>query len=157
MSMKRIENTDDFVSIFSIRQQFLTLEKFTSVKRSRIDWLTFNKIEHLLTDLSAKSIFKQNEICYNQSMRLDKFLKVSRLIKRRPVAKEVADKGRIKINGKLAKSSSDVKFNDIIEIRFGNKIVEVRVIELKEFTRKEDADKMYELISETRVKAEDEL
>ncbi|MDM5145009.1 Heat shock protein 15 [Lactococcus lactis] len=55
-------------------------------------------------------------------MRLDKFLKVSRLIKRRPVAKEVADKGRIKINGKLAKSSSDVKFNDTIEIRFGNKI-----------------------------------
>ena len=78
-------------------------------------------------------------------MRLDKFLKVSRLIKRRPVAKEVADKGRIKINGKLAKSSSDVKFNDTIEIRFGNKIVEVRVTELKEFTRKEDADKMYEL------------
>ena len=46
-----------------------------------------------------KGIFKQNEICYNQTMRLDKFLKVSRLIKRRPVAKEVADKGRIKING----------------------------------------------------------
>ena len=85
-------------------------------------------------------------------MRLDKFLKVSRLIKRRPVAKEVADKGRI--NGKLAKSSSDVKFNDTIEIRFGNKIVEVRVAELKEFTRKEDADKMYEMISETRITEE---
>lgn len=87
-------------------------------------------------------------------MRLDKFLKVSRLIKRRPVAKEVADKGRIKINGKLAKSSSDVKLNDTIEIRFGNKIVEVRVAELKEFTRKEDADKMYEMISETRITEE---
>ncbi|WP_445081034.1 RNA-binding S4 domain-containing protein [Lactococcus sp. KTH0-1S] len=87
-------------------------------------------------------------------MRLDKFLKVSRLIKRRPVAKEVADKGRIKINGKLAKSSSDVNFNDTIEIRFGNKIVEVRVAELKEFTRKEDADKMYEMISETRITEE---
>ena len=87
-------------------------------------------------------------------MRLDKFLKVSRLIKRRPVAKEVGDKGRIKINGILAKSSSDVKFNDTIEIRFGNKIVEVRVAELKEFTRKEDADKMYEMISETRITEE---
>ena len=50
--------------------------------------------------------------------------------------------------------SSDVKFNDTIEIRFGNKIVEVRVAELKEFTRKEDADKMYEMISETRITEE---
>lgn len=88
-------------------------------------------------------------------MRLDKFLKVSRLIKRRTVAKEVADKGRVKINGKLAKSSSDVKFNDILEIRFGNKKVEVKVQETKEFTRKEDADKMYELISETRIQEEE--
>ncbi|MQW22670.1 MULTISPECIES: RNA-binding S4 domain-containing protein [unclassified Lactococcus] len=88
-------------------------------------------------------------------MRLDKFLKVSRLIKRRTVAKEVADKGRVKINGKLAKSSSDVKFNDILEIRFGNKIVEAKVLETKEFTRKEDAEKMYELISEKRIKEEE--
>lgn len=88
-------------------------------------------------------------------MRLDKFLKVSRLIKRRTVAKEVADKGRVKINAKLAKSSSDVKFNDILEIRFGNKIVEAKVLETKEFTRKEDAEKMYELISEKRIKEEE--
>ncbi|CAM3108206.1 RNA-binding S4 domain-containing protein [Lactococcus hircilactis] len=87
-------------------------------------------------------------------MRLDKFLKVSRLIKRRTVAKEVTDKGRVKINGKLSKSSSDVKFNDVLEIRFGNKVVEVKVLETKEFTRKEDAQKMFELISETRVKEE---
>lgn len=89
-------------------------------------------------------------------MRLDKFLKVSRLIKRRPVAKEVADKGRIKINGKIAKSSNDVKFDDVIEIRFGNKIVEVSVLELKEFTRKEDAEKMYKILSETRITADTE-
>nr|UKS69543.1 RNA-binding S4 domain-containing protein [Lactococcus garvieae] len=89
-------------------------------------------------------------------MRLDKFLKVSRLIKRRPVAKEIADKGRIKINGKIAKSSSDVKFDDVIEIRFGNKIVEVSVLELKEFTRKEDAEKMYKILSETRITADTE-
>lgn len=89
-------------------------------------------------------------------MRLDKFLKVSRLIKRRPVAKEVADKGRIKVNGKLAKSSTDVKFDDVINIRFGNKIVEVQVVETKEFTRKEDAEKMYKLLSESRIQETDE-
>ena len=60
-------------------------------------------------------------------MRLDKYLKVSRIIKRRPVAKEVADKGRIKVNGILAKSSTDLKVGDEIEIRFGNKLFTVRV------------------------------
>ncbi|MGT2772207.1 RNA-binding S4 domain-containing protein [Streptococcus marimammalium] len=84
-------------------------------------------------------------------MRLDKYLKVSRLIKRRPVAKEVADKGRIKINGILAKSSTKLKYNDTIEIRFGNKLLLVRVIEMKDSTKKEDASKMYEIISETRI------
>ena len=64
-------------------------------------------------------------------MRLDKYLKVSRIIKRRPVAKEVADKGRIKVNGILAKSSTDLKINDEIEIRFGNKLLTVRVLEMK--------------------------
>ena len=77
------------------------------------------------------------------SMRLDKYLKVSRIIKRRPVAKEVADKGRIKVNGVLAKSSTDLKVNDQIEVRFGNKVLTV--------TKKEDASKMYEIISETRI------
>ncbi|MDR2833164.1 MAG: RNA-binding S4 domain-containing protein [Streptococcaceae bacterium] len=84
-------------------------------------------------------------------MRLDKFLKVSRIIKRRTIAKEVADKGRIKVNGILAKSSSNVKVNDEIEIQFGNKILKVKVNELQDSTKKEDADKMYELISETRI------
>ena len=98
-------------------------------------------------------IFKAAKMCYNLSMRLDKFLKVSRLIKRRTVAKEVADKGRIKLNGRLAKSSSDVVYNDELEIRFGNKIVKVKVLETKEFTRKDDAEKMYQLISETRIQS----
>lgn len=84
-------------------------------------------------------------------MRLDKFLKVSRIIKRRSVAKEVADKGRIQINGILAKSSSNVKLGDVINIRFGNKVLEVSVKELHDSTKKEDAQKMYEIISETRV------
>lgn len=84
-------------------------------------------------------------------MRLDKFLKISRIIKRRSVAKEVADKGRIQINGKLAKSSSSVKVGDQVRIQFGNKIMEIKVMELHESTKKEDAAQMYEIISETRV------
>ena len=85
------------------------------------------------------------------SMRLDKYLKVSRIIKRRPVAKEVADKGRIKVNGVLAKSSTDLKVNDQIEVRFGNKVFTVKVLEMLDSTKKEDASKMYEIISETRI------
>lgn len=85
------------------------------------------------------------------SMRLDKYLKVSRIIKRRPVAKEVADKGRIKVNGVLAKSSTALKVNDQIEVRFGNKVLTVKVLEMLDSTKKEDASKMYEIISETRI------
>ncbi len=87
-------------------------------------------------------------------MRLDKYLKVSRIIKRRTVAKEVADKGRIKVNGILAKSSTDLKVDDQVEIRFGNKLLLVKVLEMKDSTKKEDAEDaagMYEIISETRV------
>jgi ribosomal 50S subunit-recycling heat shock protein len=84
-------------------------------------------------------------------MRLDKFLKVSRIIKRRTVAKEVADKGRIQINGLLAKSSSNVKIGDLVKIQFGNKVLEVKVVDLQDSTKKEDAQKLYEIISENRV------
>ncbi|MDR3156630.1 MAG: RNA-binding S4 domain-containing protein [Lactobacillales bacterium] len=84
-------------------------------------------------------------------MRIDKFLKVSRLIKRRSVAKEVADRGRVQVNGVVAKSSTKVKIGDVLLIRFGNKFVKVRVVALFESTKKEDADKMYEFIQETRI------
>lgn len=67
------------------------------------------------------------------------------------MAKEVADKGRIQVNGKLAKSSTDVKVGDELRIQFGNKILEVAVEELHESTKKDDAAKMYRIISETRV------
>lgn len=90
-------------------------------------------------------------------MRLDKYLKVSRLIKRRPVAKEVADKGRIKVNGVLAKSSTALKVNDEVEIRFGHKYLTVRVLEMLDSTKKEDASKMYEIISEVRIEADEEV
>ena len=86
-------------------------------------------------------------------MRLDKFLKVSRIIKRRSVAKEVADKGRIQINGKLAKSNSTLKVGDVLQIQFGNKTLEVKVLALQDSTKKEDASKMYEILSEKRIEA----
>ncbi|HEY0221494.1 RNA-binding S4 domain-containing protein [Lactovum miscens] len=84
-------------------------------------------------------------------MRLDKFLKVSRIIKRRPVAKEVTDKGRVQVNGKLAKAGTSLKIGDLINIRFGNKILEARVLLLTENVRKDDAEKMYEIVKETRI------
>lgn len=82
-------------------------------------------------------------------MRLDKYLKVSRLIKRRTVAKEIADQGRISINGKVAKSSSDVSTNDELEVRFGNKTLTVKVVKIVETTKKEESADMYEIVSET--------
>lgn len=82
-------------------------------------------------------------------MRLDKFLKVSRIIKRRTIAKEVADKGRIQINGLAAKSSSDVKVGDELTIAFGNKTLIVRIDKIVETTKKEESKEMFSIISET--------
>ena len=82
-------------------------------------------------------------------MRLDKYLKVSRLIKRRTVADEACDGGRVSVNGKIAKSAHDTKPGDIIEISFGAKKVKVKVLEVKEHVRKEEAEAMYEVISQT--------
>lgn len=84
-------------------------------------------------------------------MRLDKYLKVSRLIKRRTLAKEVADSGRIKVNDKIAKSSSKIAENDVIEITFGSKIVTLRIIKIVDSTKKEDAANMYEIIEEKNI------
>jgi ribosomal 50S subunit-recycling heat shock protein len=84
-------------------------------------------------------------------MRLDKFLKVSRLIKRRTLAKEVADKGRILINGQLAKASSNVKVGDELTVQFGQKLVTVQVEKLQESTKKEDAADMYKVLKEERI------
>ena len=76
-------------------------------------------------------------------MRLDKYLKVSRLIKRRTVANEACDAGRVMINDKVAKASQEVKKGDVIEIRFGEKIVKVEVTDIIETTKKENASEMY--------------
>ena len=81
-------------------------------------------------------------------MRLDKFLKVSRLIKRRTVANEACDAGRVMVNGKPAKASVNVKVGDEIEILFGQKAVKVRVLDIQETTKKYEAKDLFEYISE---------
>ncbi len=79
-------------------------------------------------------------------MRLDKYLKVTRLIKRRTVANEACDAGRVFVNDKEAKASVNVKPGDIIAIKFGNKEVKVKVLDVKETVKKEEAESLYELI-----------
>ena len=79
-------------------------------------------------------------------MRLDKYLKVSRLIKRRTIANEACDTGRVSVNGKVARASYDVKTGDIITIQFGVKPLSVRVLEVKETAFKDDAKTMYEAV-----------
>lgn len=79
-------------------------------------------------------------------MRVDKFLKNSRLIKRRTIAKEACDQGRVSINNKQAKAGSEVEIGDIIHIEFGNSSISVKVLKLTEETRKEDAQGMYEVV-----------
>ncbi|HEX3021732.1 MAG TPA: RNA-binding S4 domain-containing protein [Lachnospiraceae bacterium] len=76
-------------------------------------------------------------------MRLDKFLKVSRIIKRRTVANEACDAGRVMINGKVAKASSNVKEGDILVIAFGNKEVKVEILDVQETVRKDDAKELF--------------
>ncbi|CUS26843.1 hypothetical protein FC70_GL000030 [Paucilactobacillus oligofermentans DSM 15707 = LMG 22743] len=82
-------------------------------------------------------------------MRLDKFLKVSRIIKRRTVAKEISDQGRILINGNAAKSSSNVKVADELTIKFGNKTEVVKIMKIIETTKKDEAEQMYEILDES--------
>lgn len=79
-------------------------------------------------------------------MRLDKYLKVSRLIKRRTIANEACDAGKVSVNGKEARASYDVKVGDVIEITLGSRSVKVRVTQVKEVVRKEEAYTMYEAV-----------
>ncbi|WP_291651461.1 RNA-binding S4 domain-containing protein [Clostridium sp.] len=79
-------------------------------------------------------------------MRLDKYLKVSRIIKRRTVAKEVCEGGRVSINNKVAKASTVVKEGDIIEIQFANRSLKARIINIVEHVKKENAKEMYEIL-----------
>ena len=84
--------------------------------------------------------------CFGGYMRLDKYLKVSRLIKRRTVANEACDAGKISVNGKVARASYDVKEGDVIEITLGARTIKVKVTAVKEVVRKEEAETMYEAV-----------
>lgn len=85
------------------------------------------------------------------ALRLDKFLKVSRLIKRRTLAKEVAGQGRITVNGNPAKASTVLSVGDEMVIRFGQKVMTLKVTSLTESAKKDDADNLYKVISEEKV------
>ena len=79
-------------------------------------------------------------------MRLDKYLKVSRIIKRRTIANVACDAGRVMVNGKVARASLDIKVNDIIEVSFGSKNVKVQVLNVAETVKKDDAALMYKIV-----------
>ncbi len=80
-------------------------------------------------------------------MRLDKYLKISRLIKRRTVANEACDAGRVSVNGKPARASYDVRIGDVIEVMLGAKSVKVKVVSINEYAKKDEAGLMYTLLS----------
>ncbi|MBO5911903.1 MAG: RNA-binding S4 domain-containing protein [Clostridia bacterium] len=81
-------------------------------------------------------------------MRLDKYLKVSRIIKRRTVANEACDAGRVVVNGKVARASYDVKVGDVMEIAFGERTVKAEILDVSEVVRKENAAMMYRIIEQ---------
>ena len=87
-------------------------------------------------------------------MRLDKYLKVSRIIKRRTVAKEICEAGRIMVNGHTAKAGHELKIGDTLDIAMGNRRLKVRVTELKETVRANEADTLYEVLEDIRLKEE---
>ena len=82
-------------------------------------------------------------------MRLDKYLKVSRIIKRRTVAKEACDGGRVSINGKVCKAGTEVQEGNILEIRFGSRVGRYQITDVREVTRKENAAEMYRVLEES--------
>ena len=83
-------------------------------------------------------------------MRLDKFLKVSRIVKRRTLSKEMSESSRVKVNGKIAKPSTKLKIGDEIEVEFGRSVLIVKVKELREHVLKDDSTMLYEIIDEKR-------
>lgn len=90
-------------------------------------------------------------------MRLDKYLKVARILKRRTVSKELAANQRVVVNGRVAKPSTDIKPGDVIEVTFGSRCLVVRVLEVKDIVKKNEADTMYEVIEERIVEESGEI
>ena len=89
-------------------------------------------------------------------MRIDKYLKVARILKRRTVSKELAANQRVTINGKIAKPATEVKVGDVIEVTFGRRVIKIRVNEVKENVRKNDADLLYQVLEEYLLPEETE-
>jgi ribosomal 50S subunit-recycling heat shock protein len=87
-------------------------------------------------------------VCYTKRVRIDKFLKVTRLIKRRETAKELCDDGDVLINGRKAKPMSEVIAGDIITLALGRHTITAKITEVKEFANKEQASKLYEIVSD---------
>lgn len=81
-------------------------------------------------------------------MRLDKFLKISRIVKRRTVANEMASAGRVQVNGKRAKPGTEVKVGDLLEIGYGASLIRVRILEIKDHVRKEEAASLYQILED---------
>ena len=79
-------------------------------------------------------------------MRLDKYLKISRLIKRRTVANEACDAGRVQVNGKVVKASYDVKIGDVLEITMGERVLKAKVLSVSEYAKKEEASSLYQML-----------
>ena len=89
-------------------------------------------------------------------MRVDKFLKISRILKRRTISKELALHQRIKINDRIVKPSHEVKIGDILEVQYGSRILGVRILSIQEKVKKETAMEMYEVVSEKRLSLDEE-
>jgi S4 domain protein len=89
-------------------------------------------------------------------MRVDKFLKISRILKRRTISKELALHQRIKINDRLVKPSHEVKMGDILEVQYGSRILGVRILSIQEKVKKETAMEMYEVVFEKRLSLDEE-
>ena len=90
-------------------------------------------------------------------MRLDKFLKVSRIIKRRTLAKEISSEGRIEVNGRAAKASTGLAVGDTLVIRFGRSIVTYEILELNEKAKKDETDRMYKVLNEEKIEKESDF
>ncbi len=84
-------------------------------------------------------------------MRLDKYLKVSRLVKRRTLAKELCDNGRVEVNGRTAKAGTEVQIGDSLSIRYGSRITNVKIAKIVEQARKEQAGELYQILGEERI------
>lgn len=84
-------------------------------------------------------------------MRIDKYLKIARILKRRPVAKELAENGRLLVNKRTAKASTEIEVGDLIDIMFGHRTITIKVLDIKEQASKQEALAMYEVVSEEKV------